>query len=119
MRCSRCQGFMVPETIFAEGYWIDQRRCINCGNVLFIRDPSELKSLTYERTTGRGRDNHKRQRYGVSALILQTPLDEWDMVTNKDMADRHGVSPTWISQLRRKCGKTKRYKSRGLTGLTG
>jgi phage FluMu protein Com len=105
LRCLRCNGYMAPETIFAEGYWIDQKRCCNCGEIQFIRVPMEAPAP--ERRTGRGRDGHKRQRYGVSEVILQTKPEEWQLVTNKNMADRYGVSPTWISQLRRKCGAVR------------
>jgi phage FluMu protein Com len=107
MRCRRCNGFVASETIYAQGYWIQQNRCVNCGDVRFIHEP--MGAPAPERRTGRGKDNHKRQRYGISETILKMDVEEWDLTSNNGLADRFGVSPTWISQLRRKVGRAKRY----------
>ncbi len=107
MRCLRCRGFMVHETVFAQGYWIHQHRCVNCGDIHFIREPAQPIP---ERRTGRGKDGRKRQTYGASKQILQLSPEEWDHCHNSDLAKRYGKSPTWISQLRRKCGaRAKRH----------
>jgi hypothetical protein len=94
MRCLRCNNLMFPETIFAEGYWIDQNRCYACGEILFVREP--LEAPKPERRTGRGRDNHKRQSYGVSKMIRP---EDW-ILPNSAMADLYGLAETTISHNR-------------------
>jgi hypothetical protein len=94
MRCLRCNGYMAPETIFAEGYWIDQRRCVCCGEIQFIREPMEAPAP--ERRTGRGRDNRRRQSYGMSKLIRP---EDW-VLPNSALADRYGLATTTISHNR-------------------
>ncbi len=111
MCCLRCRGFMVLETVFAQGYWLQQCRCVNCGDIQCIREP--IYPIA-KRKTGRGKDNRRRQHYGTSTKILKLSGEEWDHCHNQDLAKRFDVSPTWIAQLRCKCGKSKRYKSRGL-----
>ncbi len=111
MRCIRCHNIMFHEKVFAEGYWIDQYHCLICGDIHCIRGP---RYPIAERKTGRGKDNRRRQHYGTSKQILQLSPEEWDHCHNQDLAKRFDVSPTWIAQLRRRVGKGKRYKSRGL-----
>ncbi len=111
MRCLRCHGFMVSEIVFAQRYWIEQERCINCGDIQCIREPMQAIP---QRKTGRGKDGHKRQGYGTCKEILKLSSEEWDFCKNQNLAKRFGCSPTWIAQLRRRVGKGRRYKSRGL-----
>ncbi len=111
MRCLRCRGFMAQETVFAQGYWIQQCRCCNCGDIQCIREPVQAIP---QRKTGRGKDNRRRQKYGASKQILRLSSEEWDICRNQDLANRFNCSPTWIAQLRNRCGKSKRYKKRGL-----
>ncbi len=111
IRCLRCRGFMVFETIFAQGYWIEQERCINCGDIQCIREPMQAIP---QRKTGRGKDSRRRQHYGTSTEILKLSDEEWDFCKNQNLAKRFDCSPTWIAQLRKRVGKARRYKSRGL-----
>ncbi len=111
MRCLRCRGFMVHEIVHAEGYWIEQERCVNCGDIQCIREPMQVMP---QRKTGRGKDSRRRQKYGASKQILQLSSEEWDICRNQDLAKRFDCSPTWIAQLRCKCGKSQHYKKRGL-----
>ncbi len=110
MRCQRCNGCMAFEKVYAEGHFIYEWRCIHCCRFIHIREAMEAPAP--ERRTGRGRDSHRRQRYGISKTILTMDSEQWDLTSNNGLADRFGVSPTWIAQLRRKCGKGKRYVKR-------
>ncbi len=111
MRCIRCHGFMAHERGHAEGRWIEQHRCVNCGDIQYIREPMQAIP---QRKTGRGKDNRRRQHYGTSTEILRLSGEEWDICKNQNLAKRFDVSPTWIAQLRRRVGKGRQYKSRGL-----
>ncbi len=111
MYCLRCHGFMAHEIVHAEGHWITQCRCINCGDIQCIREPMQTIP---QRKTGRGKDSRRRQKYGTSKQILQLSPEEWDICRNQDLAKRFDCSETWVSQCRRVAGKARRYKSRGL-----
>jgi uncharacterized Zn finger protein len=30
-KCPKCSGLIIKEIIIAEGYWIKEVRCVNCG----------------------------------------------------------------------------------------
>ncbi len=97
MRCQRCNGYIQGEVIFAQGYWIPQRRCVCCGEVQFIREPMQAMQVKQvERRTGRGRDSHRRQSYGMSKLIRP---EDW-VLPNSALADRYGLATTTISHNR-------------------
>lgn len=58
VRCPQCQGLVVYEIILAEGKWVPQTRCVNCGWIYQRPDPgSEFifrtrKRRTYKRKGG-------------------------------------------------------------------
>ncbi len=31
MKCAKCNGLIITETIIAENYWIKETYCVNCG----------------------------------------------------------------------------------------
>ncbi len=106
MKCKRCGGFAYPETVYAQGYWVKQIHCVPCGDIHCIRGP---RYPIAERRTGRGKDSHKRQRYGQAKQILQLSPEEWNHCKNQDLAKRFDVSPTWIAQLRGQIERAKEY----------
>lgn len=118
MRCQVCDGFVDPMPHYTDnGTRIEQRRCIMCCRITFIKNDEEMKPDPI-RKTGRGKDNHKRQGYGKNKEIMAMPHEEWQL-PNDALADRHGVSPTWIAQLRKQCGeliRERRFKSHASKG---
>jgi hypothetical protein len=113
MKCQKCNGFMSYEKFYntdLEDNFLGFR-CVHCGEIIdsvilrnrlriFNKEPGlEMKF----RRTGRGRDSRKRQHYGVSANS-----SEWDWTSsNLALADRYGLSETWVSQLRVRNGHSR------------
>jgi len=75
MSCTRCQGLMVPETLFSprEGSvhtWLPVTRCLNCGNLedALIRRARCMPGGLF------GSTRPGPQRRGVWAEKLQRPV---------------------------------------------
>lgn len=84
MSCSRCQGFMVTETLFnpLEGSihtWVPFARCLNCGNMedSLIRRargvPDQLRRSTRPGPQRRGVWLEARQGHTVSGRLRMVP----------------------------------------------